>query len=212
MATPRKKHMDMSDEFELFEAPSESPIPAESKRNPRPASYIKGRYIVPKAPKKVRDEAQEALTAALDQVPATIHSDQRGKRTTAILYVGNLEFKASNKDLKDALDAEFDEIRVENVVIPRKDGRSRGYAFVNLSWAKASDVDPSDICTIFSGMLYVKSRPICFRELDSKNDIKSSNVSVSSSFMEREQMIEELELNMSINIRRLREMEQRRLY
>jgi hypothetical protein len=33
--------------------------------------------------------------------------------------VGNLEFKASvasNKDLKDALDAEFDEIRVENVV------------------------------------------------------------------------------------------------
>ena len=73
MATPRKKHMDISDEFELFEAPSESPIPAESKRNPRPASYIKGRYIVPKAPKKVRDEAQEALTAALDQVPDAIH-------------------------------------------------------------------------------------------------------------------------------------------
>ena len=79
-----------ADESEIFEAPSdidasptikaltESPIPAESKRNPRPASYIKGRYIVPKAPKKVRDEAQEALTAALDQVPATIHSDQRG--------------------------------------------------------------------------------------------------------------------------------------
>ena len=53
MATPRKKHMDISDEFELFEAPSESPIPAESKRNPRRASYMKGRYIVPKAPKKV---------------------------------------------------------------------------------------------------------------------------------------------------------------
>ena len=43
-----------------------------------------------------------------------------------------MEFKASTKDLKDALDAEFDEIRVENVVIPRKDGRSRGYAFVTL--------------------------------------------------------------------------------
>jgi hypothetical protein len=81
LAMPREKHMDISisaDESELFEAPSdikaiprinastESPIPAESKLNPRPASYIKGRYIVPKAPKKVRDEAQKALTAALD--------------------------------------------------------------------------------------------------------------------------------------------------
>jgi hypothetical protein len=67
---PRKKHMDTSisaDETELFEAPSdidasprikastESPIPAESKQNLRPASYMKGRYIVPKAPKKVPD-------------------------------------------------------------------------------------------------------------------------------------------------------------
>ncbi len=79
---------------------------------------MKGRYIVPTTPnlKKVRDEAQEALTAAPDQVPATIHFDQRGKRATATLYVGNLEFKASTKDLKDALDAEFDEIRVEDVV------------------------------------------------------------------------------------------------
>jgi hypothetical protein len=41
------------------------------------------------------------------QIP-TIHFDQRGKRTTATLYVGNLEFKASTKDLKDALDKEFD--------------------------------------------------------------------------------------------------------
>jgi hypothetical protein len=138
-----------ADESELFEAPgdinasprriasTESPIPAESKGNPRPTSYKKGRYIVPTAPKKVRDEAQEALKAAHDQVPAAIHFDQRGKRTTATLYVGNLEFKASTKDLKDALNAEFDEIRVEDVVIPRKDGRSRGYAFVTLSWAQA---------------------------------------------------------------------------
>ena len=78
MATPRTKHMDTSisaDESELFEktsdidasprikAPTESPIPAESKLNPRPARYTKGRYIVPKVPKKVRDEAQKALTA-----------------------------------------------------------------------------------------------------------------------------------------------------
>ncbi len=116
MAMPRKKHMDTSisaDESEIFEAPSdidasprikastESPIPAESKRNPRPASYKKGKL---------------------------------------------------GKDLEDALDTEFDEIRVEDVVIQRKDCRSRGYAFVILSWAQASKVDPSDICTFYSGM------------------------------------------------------------
>ncbi len=95
---------------------------------------MKGRYIVSKAPKKVGAEAQEALTAALDQLPDTIHFDRQGKRTTATLYVGNLEFKASNKELKDALDREFHKIHIEGVVIPRKDGRFRSYAFVTLSW------------------------------------------------------------------------------
>jgi hypothetical protein len=102
LATPRKKHMDTSisaDESELFETPSdidvspritgkastESPIPAESERNPRSASYMKGRYILPKAPKKVRDEAQGAVTAALVQVPELIHFNNRGKKTMATL-------------------------------------------------------------------------------------------------------------------------------
>ncbi len=144
-----------------------------------------------------RDEAQKALTAALDQVPATIHFDQRGKRTTATLSVGNLEFKASTKDLKNALDAEFDEIRVEFVVIPRKDSRFRGYAFATLSWAQASKVDPSDICTFYSGMLYVKSRQIYLRELDSKNDTASSDDSVSSEYINKkiEDLIRQIDEN-----------------
>ncbi len=53
--------------------------------------------------------------------------------------------------MKEALDREFHKIHVEDVVIPRQDGRSRGYAFVTLSWDQASKVDPSDICTIYSG-------------------------------------------------------------
>ena len=96
-------------------------------------------------------------------MPEQIHFDQRGKRTTATLYVGNLEFKASTKDLQEALDRVFHKIHVEDFVIPRKDGRSRGYAFVTLSWAKATKVDPSDICMLYSGMLYVKIRQIYLR-------------------------------------------------
>jgi hypothetical protein len=126
-------------------------------------------------------------------MPAKIHFDRRGKRTTATLYVGNLDFKASTMDLKDALDAEFDEIRVEDVVIQRKDCRSRGYAFVTLSWAKASKVDSSDICTFYSGMLYVKSRQIYLCELDSMNDTASSDDSVSSEYINNmDQKIEDL--------------------
>ncbi len=126
-----------ADESELCRAPcdmdasprikasTESPIPAESERNPRSASYIKARHIVPKASKEVLDEAQEALTAALDQVPDTIQFDQRGKRTTATLYVGNLGFKAFTKDLKEALDWVFHKIHAEDVIIEKGQQISR---------------------------------------------------------------------------------------
>jgi hypothetical protein len=112
-------------------------------------------------------------------VPDTIHIDRRGQSTTATLCVGNLEFKASTRDLK-ALNREFHEIHVEDGVIQRKDCRYRSYCFVTLSWAKASKVDTSDICTFYLGMLFVKSRQIYFCELDSKNDTVSSDDSVSS--------------------------------
>jgi hypothetical protein len=70
-----------ADESELFGAPSdidasprikastESPIPVKSERNPRSTGYMKGRYIVPKALKKVRDEEQEAKTLSFIQQP-----------------------------------------------------------------------------------------------------------------------------------------------
>ncbi len=116
-------------------------------------------------------------------MPDTIHFNQRRKRTTATLYVGNLELTASTQELKDEYAKEFQRIRVENVVIPRKDGRSHGYAFVTPSWAKASKVDPSDICTIYSRMLCVKSRQIYLRELDSKNDNAPSDICVSSEYI-----------------------------
>jgi hypothetical protein len=97
--------------------------------------------------------------------------------------VGSLEFTTSTQELKDELDWEFQRIHVENFVIPKNDSRSHCYAFVTLSWAKASKVDPSDICWICSGMLYVKSRPIYLPELDRKNDNASSDDSFSSEYI-----------------------------
>ncbi len=46
-----------SDESELFGSPSYVD------ESPRTASHMKGRYMIPEAPKEVPDEAQEALTA-----------------------------------------------------------------------------------------------------------------------------------------------------
>jgi hypothetical protein len=49
-------------------------------------------------------------------------------------------------------------------------------------------------------MLYVKSRPIYLRELDSKNDTASSDDSVSSEYINNiDQMIEDLERQIDEN-------------
>ena len=83
-------------------------------------------------------------------------------------------------------------IQKDYVVIPLKDGRSCGYGFVTLSWAKGSTIDPDNICKVYSGMLNVNSRPIYLRELDGKD-----NDNVSSSSIEREQKIEAIERRLS---------------
>ena len=119
-------------------------------------------------------------------MPETIHFNQQGKRTNATLYVGKLEFKASTKELKDVLDRVFKKIHVEDVVIPLKDGRSCGYAFVTLSWAKGSTIDPANIWKKNSGLLDVNSRPIYLRELDGKD-----------TSIERAQKIEAIERRLS---------------
>ena len=123
-------------------------------------NFAKGKFQVPKEPKEVQDKADKTLTAALDHVPDTIHFNRTGMRTMATFYVGNLEFKASTKELKDELDKVFRKIHVEDVVIPRKDGRSRGYAFVTLSWAKASNISKFYMCKFYSGELFVNSADI----------------------------------------------------
>jgi hypothetical protein len=169
---------------------------------------MNGRYIVPKVPKNVRDEAREALTVAIDKVPDTIHFNQVRKRTRATLYVGNLEFTASTQD---ELKKEFQRIRVEYVVILRMYDRSHCYAFITLSWAKASKVDPSDIGTMCG--CYMSSHDRYTSVSWTARTIMhnaSSDDSVSSEYTNNmDQMIEDLKRQIDENEQQMKKYKQR---
>jgi flagellar biosynthesis chaperone FliJ len=137
--------------------------------------YKKGDNIVApkfpktKFPKKDRLEAFARITAAFDQVDPAVYRNPKGKRKTATLYVGNLEFNASEQDLRQALDKIFKKVRVENITIPRVNGRSK-YGFIEISWAHCVPLKLADLCIKNSGMIQVNSRRIYFRELRNKGN------------------------------------------
>ena len=145
-----------------------SPIPVRSAQDRR------RQFTCPKEPKKVRDEAHERTCDALDLVSDIVHSKKAGLRKNATLYVGNLAFKASEEDLSNALSKISIRIQVEKVTIPQENGRPRGFAFVDLSWAAGAPVKMMDVCIAQSGMIFVNSRPIYLRELDGETDSDSS--------------------------------------
>ena len=133
-------------------------------------SQQKGRYTVPTKSEKVRHKAQERIEAALNQVPDAVHFNPEGQRTTKTLYVGNLDYNSDSTPLHKALRQYFRKrIKVDEVIVPENNGKSRGYAFVTLSWAKTANVNPSDICDMYSGMIDVNSRYIYLRELRNDN-------------------------------------------
>ena len=103
----------------------------------------------------------------------------------------------------------FRKIHGEDVVTPRTDGRSRCYAFVTLSWARASNVNPFDICKLYSGILFVNSRAIYIRKPDNTDETQSSIDSVSSSFIEWEHALEGEDRWLSKIQKRLKELERR---
>ena len=105
----------------------------------------------------------------MDQEKDSVHYSLKGKRDTATLYVGNLEFNTSEDDLRESLRNIFKRIRLEKVTIPRVNGRSK-YGFIEISWAHRAPVNPADLCIINSGRIQVKSRPIYFRELREKGN------------------------------------------
>jgi RNA recognition motif-containing protein len=99
------------------------------------------------------------------QVPDNIHFDLNRQRHTTTLYLGNLDYNASEQDISKALAPVFQKIRVENVTIPNVNGRSV-YGFIDISWAHDILIKESDICTTFNtGKVQVNGRPIYFRPL-----------------------------------------------
>ena len=83
--------------------------------------------------------------------------------------MGNLEFNASENDLRKSLDRGFKLIRVEKITIPKVQGHSK-YGFIKISWAHRAPVKTIDLCIMHSGMIQVNSRPIYLRELRGKGD------------------------------------------
>ena len=94
-----------------------------------------------------------------------MHKSQKA-RSTVTLYVGNIEFNVTEEDLRESLENRLGLIVVENITIPRVNGKSM-YGFFEFSWPEAAPVEVSDICTLFTG-LEVNSRPVYFRELRDK--------------------------------------------
>ena len=154
-----------------------SPVLVRADRNQRSTRDKRESYTVPKKSKEVQDEALARIKTALNQVPPTTHFDPKGKKCEATLYIGNLEYMATKEQLHDSLHKFFKKIKIQEIVIPTSNGRSRGYAFVTLAWAEACNVKPSDICDVYSGMIDVKnSRYIYLHELRSKNGNKSPSI------------------------------------
>ncbi len=89
-------------------------------------------------------------------------------RSTATIYVGNIEFNATEDDLRESLDECLGcGIAVEKITIPRVNCKSM-YCFIEFSWPQAANVEVSDICTRYSGRMEVNLRLIYIRELRDK--------------------------------------------
>jgi len=137
-------------------------------RKDKSQGYKKGgSFVVPKFPEDYRREAYTRVKAALAQVHQAVHLNQKGNRTTATLYVGNLKFNASEENLYKSLNYTFNWILVDNITIPRVNGVSK-HGCIDISRAHQAPVKLAYICITLSGRIQVNSRPICFRKLRDK--------------------------------------------
>ena len=139
-----------------------------TEQSPSPQRYRKGSFVFPKASEKDRTAAYARIQKAWMQVPDYAHFDLNRQRNTTTLYLGNLDYNASEQDISEALAPFFQKIQVDNVAIPSVKGRSV-YGFIDISWAHDVLIKESDLCTKYnSGRIQVNGRPIYFRPLRDK--------------------------------------------
>jgi hypothetical protein len=87
---------------------SEPPSPRDIRlNNDKSRGYKRGSYVPPKESEKDRAKAKARILKALDQVDLSVHLNPQGKRKTATLYVGSLEYNSSVQDLSESLDKVF---------------------------------------------------------------------------------------------------------
>ena len=162
MATDNADAYSEASEFDTSR-PEQPPPPIQHGKSKKRDGFI---YL--KSSKTAQSKAYASILQALGQVHRSVHSNPQEPRDTRTLYVGNIDYNASEEDLREALDPVFKQIRVEKVTIPRVNGRSL-YGFIEISWPRKAPVQISDICIANnSGKLQVNSRPIYFRELRNK--------------------------------------------
>ena len=136
----------------------------------QPTKSQEDEFEPPKESVPVRTMAEERIIEALNQVPDKIHYNTKSKKTVVTLYAGNLDFKANSKDTLRSVQKHFDgdfsgRIHMNELIIANHHGRSKGYGFITMSWVREAEVDPADICKLYSGMIQVKSRRLYLQEL-----------------------------------------------
>jgi hypothetical protein len=140
---------------------------SQAKHQNKPRQYKKDSFVPSIASKADVRDALERLGNALKQVPTAVHKILKA-RSTATLYVGNIECNATEDDLHESLQECLGcRIAVEKITTPRVNGKSM-YGFIEFSWAQAAPVEVSDICTMYSGRMEVNSPLIYCRELRDK--------------------------------------------
>jgi hypothetical protein len=168
MSAARVQHMAMKAEkvldprtFDRFDDTNSD------EQSPSPQRYERDSFVAPRAREKDYIKARNKILTAMNQVPDTIHYDYEGPRKTGTLYVGNLEFSTSLADLGNELERHLDKIRIEDIIIPKVNGRSK-YGFLKISFADAVSFKHADLCDMFSGRIQVKGRSIYLRPLRDK--------------------------------------------
>ncbi len=102
-------------------------------------------------------KADRMIDEALNQVPDAVHYNSKSEKTLLTLYAGNLDIEANCTDILESLRKHFKRsIQVNELTIVNYHGRSKGYGygFITLSWALEAQVDPADICKLYSGMIH----------------------------------------------------------